>query len=104
VRLEAIADAGGICVSERVKDYALDQLEVLFDDAGEHQLKNIDQPVRACHVRFDRPAKIKAALTVPSKPSAAQWGLADRMTNQSCFATLRHAATHWSQASKPADP
>jgi hypothetical protein len=31
-------------------------LEVLFEDAGEHQLKNIAGPVRAYHVRFDRRA------------------------------------------------
>lgn len=71
VRLEGIADPGGICVSERIKEYAQDQLEVLFDDAGEHQLKNIARPVRAYHVRFDRPAKITSTLTVPSKPSIA---------------------------------
>ena len=71
VRLEGIADPGGICVSERVKEYAQDQLEVLFEDAGEHQLKNITRPVRAYHVTFDRPAKIRRALTLPSKPSIA---------------------------------
>jgi TolB-like protein/class 3 adenylate cyclase len=71
VRLEGIADPGGICVSERVKEYAQDQLEVLFEDAGEHQLKNIARPVRAYHVRFDHPVKTRASLTIPSKPSIA---------------------------------
>jgi TolB-like protein/class 3 adenylate cyclase len=52
VRLEGIADPGGICVSERVREYAQDQLEILFEDAGEHQLKNIARPVRAYHVRI----------------------------------------------------
>jgi adenylate cyclase len=70
VRLEGIADPGGICVAERVKEYAQDQLELLFEDAGEHQLKNIARPVRAHHIRFDRHAK-RPALTVPSKPSIA---------------------------------
>jgi TolB-like protein/class 3 adenylate cyclase len=71
VRLEGIADPGGICVSERVREYSQDQLEVLFEDAGEHQLKNIARPLRAYHLRFDRPAKIGTELTVPSKPSIA---------------------------------
>jgi TolB-like protein len=71
VRLEGLGDPGSICVSERVKEYAQDQLDVLFEDAGEHQLKNIARPVRAYHVRFDRPAKKRTALTVPSKPSIA---------------------------------
>jgi len=55
VRLEGIADPGGICASERVKEYAQDQLEVSFEDAGEHQLKNIARPVRAACIR-PRPA------------------------------------------------
>jgi TolB-like protein len=71
VRLEGIANPGGICVSERVKEYAQDQLEVLFEDTGEHQLKNIARPVRAYHVRFDRPAKITRTRTVSSKLSIA---------------------------------
>ena len=58
-------------MSERVQEFAQDQLEVLFEDAGEHQLKNIGRPVRAYHVRFDRPATTRPALTVPSKPSIA---------------------------------
>jgi adenylate cyclase len=56
VRLEGIAEPGGICVSDRVKEYAQDQLEVLFEDAGEHELKNIARPVRTYHARFERPA------------------------------------------------
>ena len=39
-------------MSERVREYAQDQLEVLFEDAGEHQLKNIAGPVRAYHVQI----------------------------------------------------
>ena len=52
VRLEGIADPGGICASERVKEYAQDQLEVSFEDAGEHQLKN--SPGRCERPAFDR--------------------------------------------------
>jgi adenylate cyclase len=46
VRLEGIADPGGICVSKRVQEFAQDQLEVLFEDAGEQELKNIPRPSR----------------------------------------------------------
>src|ERR1700756_1093345 len=63
-RLKGIADPGGVCVSQRVKEYAQDQLKVLFEDAGEHQLKNIARPVRAYHVRFDRLTELRPALTV----------------------------------------
>jgi len=45
VRPEGIADPGGICVSDRAKEYAQDQLSVLFEDAGEHLLKNIAVPL-----------------------------------------------------------
>jgi adenylate cyclase len=45
VRLEGIADPGGICVSRRVQEFAQDQLEVLFEDAGEQELKKYPSTV-----------------------------------------------------------
>src|SRR5258708_6911131 len=56
-RLEAIAEPGGICVS---------------DDAGEQNLKNIGRPVRVFRVR-DRGASAsqRPTLALPDKPSIA---------------------------------
>src|SRR5215472_9675138 len=45
VRLEGIAEPGGICVSRRVLEDVQGKLDIAFEDAGEHQLKNIVRPV-----------------------------------------------------------
>ena len=47
VRLEGIAEPGGICVSARVQEYAQGLVDITFEDAGEQRLKNISQLVRA---------------------------------------------------------
>jgi adenylate cyclase len=46
VRLEGIADPGGILVSEKVYSEVEGKLDVGFEDRGEQQLKNISKPVR----------------------------------------------------------
>jgi adenylate cyclase len=54
-RLEAMAEPGGICVSRSVRDHLRNKGVVVFEDMGEHNVKNIAQPVRAFRVRFDSP-------------------------------------------------
>lgn len=54
-RLEGIAEPGGICVSERVQEDAAGRIDLVFDDMGEQQLKNIARPIRAFHVRVQPP-------------------------------------------------
>jgi adenylate cyclase len=51
VRLEGIADPGGILMSEKVYSEVEGKLDVGFEDRGEQQLKNIAKPVRAYAVR-----------------------------------------------------
>src|SRR5262247_392893 len=46
-RLEALADAGGICISGVVHDQIRDKLPYAFADLGERSVKNITRPVRA---------------------------------------------------------
>lgn len=52
-RLEAIADAGGICITRGVRDHLRDRSDYEFEDLGEHAVKNIARPVRAFRVVFD---------------------------------------------------
>jgi class 3 adenylate cyclase len=40
-RLEGLAEAGGICVSQVVHDQVRDKLDLAFQDMGEQQVKNI---------------------------------------------------------------
>jgi adenylate cyclase len=75
-RIEALADAGGVFVSNTVHDHVRDRLPFAFDDLGEQQVKNIARPVRVYRVRDARDAKSASApeqlvLALPDKPSIA---------------------------------
>src|SRR5262245_8155028 len=73
VRLEDRAESGGICVSSRVKEDAEGKLEIIFENAGEQQLKNIARPVRVYRARLSGGAgpSSRPALPLPDKPSIA---------------------------------
>src|SRR5712691_7559710 len=58
-RIEALADAGGVFVSNTVHDHVRDRLPFVFEDLGEQQVKNIARPVRVYRVRDA--AAVKAA-------------------------------------------
>src|SRR5947209_4985935 len=50
-RLEALAEPGGVLVSNTVHDHVRDRLPFAFEDLGEQQVKNIARPVRMYRVR-----------------------------------------------------
>src|SRR5437016_1163478 len=50
-RIEALADPGGVFVSNAVHDHVRDRLPFTFEDLGEQQVKNIARPVRVYRVR-----------------------------------------------------
>ncbi len=50
-RMEALADAGGICIASTVYDAVEGKLDFGFDFLGEQPVKNIDKPVRVYRVR-----------------------------------------------------
>jgi adenylate cyclase len=49
-RIEALADAGGVFVSNAVYDQVRDRLPFVFEDLGQQQVKNIARPVRVYRV------------------------------------------------------
>ena len=49
-RVEAMADAGGICVSGRAYDQVENKLGLEYENLGEHQVKNITRPIRVFRV------------------------------------------------------
>jgi class 3 adenylate cyclase/DNA-binding CsgD family transcriptional regulator len=49
-RLESLAEPGGICVSGKVRDEIVRKLDLVFDDLGEREVKNIAAPVRVYRV------------------------------------------------------
>jgi adenylate cyclase len=75
-RIEALADAGGVFVSNTVHDHVRDRLPFAFEDLGEQQVKNIARPVRVYRVRDadaanKAPAPPSPVLPLPDKPSIA---------------------------------
>jgi TolB-like protein/class 3 adenylate cyclase/Flp pilus assembly protein TadD len=52
-RLEGLADPGGISVTASVFDQVIGKLDLVFDDLGQQQLKNIQKPVRVYRVRLE---------------------------------------------------
>jgi adenylate cyclase len=72
-RIEALADAGGVFVSNTVHDQVRDRLPFGFEDLGEQQVKNIARPVRVYRVR-----DAVAAAKTPSTPAAPMLPLPDK--------------------------
>ena len=74
-RIESAGRPGGVSVSSSVRDHIGNKLDIGFEDMGDHQLKNIDQPVRIYEVMQDEASG--AAVTAGSegatdtKPSIA---------------------------------
>ncbi|MEM7122091.1 MAG: adenylate/guanylate cyclase domain-containing protein [Pseudomonadota bacterium] len=76
VRIENLADAGGICLSEDAYRQVRGKIDLTFDDLGEKSLKNVAEPVRVfgvADVTTGAPPvpAMSEALTLPDKPSIA---------------------------------
>jgi adenylate cyclase len=52
-RLEAIAKPGGIAISQSVRDHIGNRLDLVFEDMGEQNLKNIARPIRVHSISLD---------------------------------------------------
>src|SRR2546429_65723 len=79
VRLEGIAEPGGICISDDARRQIRGKVDITFEDLGSQPLKNIAEPMRVWRVPYGRavpavPTRLRvddAALTLPDKPSIA---------------------------------
>lgn len=65
-RVEGIADAGGICISESAYQQIKSKLMLGYEDLGEHTVKNISDPVKVFRVPID---STDAGASVKSKRS-----------------------------------
>lgn len=75
-RLERLAEPGAVVVGRSIHDQVKGRLPYAFDDLGEHNVKNIAEPVRAFRVeREERPwpaVPVQAEnMPLPSMPSVA---------------------------------
>jgi TolB-like protein/class 3 adenylate cyclase len=81
VRLEGIAEPGGVCISDDAQRQIRGKVDAAFEDMGLQNLKNITEPMRAWRLRIN--AKLSALpspkpsieaaqpLPLPDKPSIA---------------------------------
>ena len=79
-RLEALAQPGGVLVSNTVYDQVRGKLPFTFEDVGERQVKNIEQPVRMYQLHIPG-ASSKAGTRLVRRPALTDrrrwivWGL-----------------------------
>jgi len=70
-RLEAIAEPGGICVSEDAYRQVRNKLSITFDDLGAQNLKNIAEAVRVYRVAGTKDVSVAVPRPTTDKPSIA---------------------------------
>jgi TolB-like protein/class 3 adenylate cyclase len=81
VRLEGIAEPGGVNISDDAHRQIRGKVEITFEDMGSRSLKNIAEPMRVWRVRIGRsswpampikpPTETVQPLALPDKPSIA---------------------------------
>jgi adenylate cyclase len=80
-RLEALARPGGVLVSNTVYDQVRGKLPFTFEDLGERQVKNIEQPVRMYQLHIPGISSSTVATlgrrpALPERRRWIMWGLA----------------------------
>jgi len=73
-RLQGLAEPGGVTVSDVVRGAVRDRASTIFEDQGEHSVKNIARPIRAFRLPVEPSASGPKALSEPElarKPSVA---------------------------------
>jgi adenylate cyclase len=66
-RLEGLAEAGGICISESAYQQIENKLPLRYDYLGEHEVKNIAKPVRVYRARIE-PEAVPPKLAEEKQP------------------------------------
>ena len=91
-RLEALAEPGGICVSDRVQQDVRGKLGVGFEDIGWRELKNITHPVRVYRVRPDAIANdVSLVPSLEGSASERDFKLPIAIVDEAPVLSLRHA-------------
>jgi len=70
-RVEGLAEAGGICISESAYQQIENKLPLRYDYLGEHEVKNIVKPVRVYRAQIESEAVVRKPLEVASKEKMA---------------------------------
>ncbi len=74
-RLEGLAEPGGVCISSLVYESVGNRIDSTFEYAGEHEVKNIDRPIKvwmwSSEANSRSPANTESQLAKQNKPSIA---------------------------------
>jgi adenylate cyclase len=78
-RVEGLAQAGGVCISGTVYDSVEDKLGFEFEYMGDHEVKNIDKPIRVYKALtgtsstkvIEPTPKVRMDFPLPDEPSIA---------------------------------
>jgi adenylate cyclase len=65
-RIQALAPPGGVALSQTVRDHVDGKVSCTFQDAGEHQVKNIQRPVRV-FIAQAAPVRVEAPVGASSR-------------------------------------
>jgi adenylate cyclase len=71
-RIEGLAEPGGICISRNTYDHIKDKLKLGYEYLGEHEVKNIKDPVRVYKVLMD-PRNVGKLLGEKKRPLKTKW-------------------------------
>ena len=71
-RLEALAEPGGICISQTMREQIRDRLDLPFVDGGEQSVKNIVRPIRVYALSADAVAVLPKAEVPAASRSAGR--------------------------------
>ena len=77
-RLEGLSEPGGICVSRNVFDQVKNKIEVGFEDLGDQQVKNIEEPVRVYRVTTGPCERLKGGLAIVAGATACAADAAEK--------------------------
>jgi adenylate cyclase len=71
-RIEGLADPGGVCISRNAYDHIKDKLKLGYEYLGQHEVKNIKDPVRVYKLLM-APEDAGKLIGEKPKPSARKW-------------------------------
>jgi len=100
-RLESVAPAGGICISDSVFDQVKNKLSMGFEDIGLQQVKNIAEPVHAYKLVPTPVAVLAVAPSGTARPSPRRRAVAVALSALALVAAVAVGAAVW--LLRPAD-
>ena len=71
-RLESICEGGGVCISGTAFEHVENKLDLEYEDLGNHEVKNIEKPVRVYRV-LSYPGTAAHSVIRAKKAVAKKW-------------------------------